>query len=330
MAKDYYQVLGISRDAGNASIRNRWRELARKFHPDHNPGDPTAEEQFKEILEAYRILSDPALRKRYDHGALDRPGSVKEPTHYFYASCNEKKVKCFEEVHLTYTYSGNGRTLIKPDLSDFFTTGSPFVAHRSVVLEGNIVKETHLTYIICPMKAGELTIGKASINIQLNRLESESFTLQVLPNICQFTKNTEANGKPFKITMHYEFLPGEEPFRISEKKKNHTILVPRSRSAYLFHGIGSGLKAVCTLYGLIMLSQYFDFNFLAGMACGNLIGGINCTIMYRLAGVRSKFAASSIYPLISEYHDRGYLLGESTGFPFKTGDFLYHFFRILL
>jgi molecular chaperone DnaJ len=66
MAKDYYQVLGIARSASLAEIKKAYRKLARKYHPDLNPGDKAAEGKFKEIQEAYSVLSDPKKRSHYD------------------------------------------------------------------------------------------------------------------------------------------------------------------------------------------------------------------------------------------------------------------------
>ena len=65
-SKDYYEVLGVKRDAAQDQIKQAYRKLARKFHPDLNPGDKAAEEQFKGLQEAYDVLSDPENRKLYD------------------------------------------------------------------------------------------------------------------------------------------------------------------------------------------------------------------------------------------------------------------------
>jgi len=64
--RDYYEVLGVPRDATVTKIKQAYRGLAVKFHPDRNPDDPTAEERFKEASEAYAVLSDPEKRSRYD------------------------------------------------------------------------------------------------------------------------------------------------------------------------------------------------------------------------------------------------------------------------
>lgn len=75
--RDYYEVLGVARNADDATIKKAYRKLAKKYHPDMNKDNPSAEEKFKEVTEAYNILSDKEKRKMYDqfgHAAFDEGG----------------------------------------------------------------------------------------------------------------------------------------------------------------------------------------------------------------------------------------------------------------
>lgn len=104
--KDYYEIIGVARDATAEQIQKAFRELARKFHPDVNK-DPKALERFKEINEAYEVLKDSEKRQRYDQlGAGYRPGQEFEPP------------PGFGDVHFEFAGGGGGPS----DFSDFFAS----------------------------------------------------------------------------------------------------------------------------------------------------------------------------------------------------------------
>ena len=74
MARDYYEVLGVDKGASDDEIKKAFRQQAKKYHPDLHPGDKEAEAKFKEINEAYSILSDPDKKSKYDrfgHAGVD-------------------------------------------------------------------------------------------------------------------------------------------------------------------------------------------------------------------------------------------------------------------
>lgn len=109
--RDYYEVLGVSKTAGPDEIKSAYRKLAKKYHPDLHPDDDTVQEKFKEINEAYEVLSDEEKRKKYDTFGKDynfQGGQNFDPSQYGFD---------FGDGSRTYTYTSSGGG---SGFSDFF------------------------------------------------------------------------------------------------------------------------------------------------------------------------------------------------------------------
>jgi curved DNA-binding protein len=116
--RDYYKILGILPEANEKAIRQAFRQLARKFHPDVNPGNKEAEEKFKEINEAYQVLSDVAQRKKYDelraqYQQWQQTGSREQDFDW-----QNWSAKPDQGVHVQYANA--------EDLEDLFGSASPY------------------------------------------------------------------------------------------------------------------------------------------------------------------------------------------------------------
>ena len=83
MATDPYSTLGVNKDATQADIQKAYRRLAKKLHPDLNPGDKTAEDKFKDVSVAYDLLNDPDKRARFDRGEIDASGNERPRQQYY-------------------------------------------------------------------------------------------------------------------------------------------------------------------------------------------------------------------------------------------------------
>src|SRR3979411_2112801 len=83
MADDPYATLGVKKDASQEDLQKAYRRLAKKLHPDLNPGNKRAEEQFKEVSAAYGLLGDGDKRARYDRGEIDASGTERPRQRYY-------------------------------------------------------------------------------------------------------------------------------------------------------------------------------------------------------------------------------------------------------
>ncbi len=330
---DYYKILGIKPDATREQVKSAWHRLARKYHPDLHPEDSNAEEQFKRVSEAYEVLYDEGKRSVYDltGGTVFYTNIVEKPpvNHYFYARADQHAISLNEELEITFTYSGEGRIFVKPSFDEFFMSGPPFVSFRKLIHEEHKIRETTLTYIIAPVKTGVFEIGKASIKIDGKKFYSEPLKINVTPNNCYFLNKHIADGPPLHFPMNFEYqIPGNK-LKLRGNNPGHTILIPRCKTAFIFHTIGAAIKICCTLAGMIYLHRLMDIHYLVGAAAGSFFGGLNCQLMYRLVGIRSKYKYAVEYPLVKEYAERGYLYGSSSGTQMVSSSFIYKFTRLI-
>jgi len=119
-AQTPYEVLGVKPDASAEEIRKVYRQLAKQFHPDLNPGKPAAEERFKAVSAAYDLLSDPEKRARYDRGEIDESGAERPPRSYYrgyaegaegrkYQPEGEMDLGDLEDLFAAFGSAGRGR-----------------------------------------------------------------------------------------------------------------------------------------------------------------------------------------------------------------------------
>ena len=112
MPADPYQTLGVKKGASQEEIQKAYRRLAKKLHPDLNPGNKQAEEQFKEVSAAYDLLSDPQKRERFDRGEIDASGAER-PHHRYYRD--------FAEGGASNPYASDAGFADFADAEDFFS-----------------------------------------------------------------------------------------------------------------------------------------------------------------------------------------------------------------
>lgn len=110
MADDPYEVLGVKRDASPEAIRKAYRALARKLHPDLNPGDTAAEEKFKRVSAAYDIVGDAGKRARFDAGEIDAAGNERPPPQ------QERYWRDFAEAEAPHPGAGGFADIMDEDL----------------------------------------------------------------------------------------------------------------------------------------------------------------------------------------------------------------------
>jgi hypothetical protein len=308
--QDYYQLLGVPRDANQAEIKKGYHRRALLHHPDKNPNDPKAADRFKQIAEAYQVLSDVYKRAKYDAGfsSYAYTSAVISPE-YLKAEVDVQKVKLNDEVELTFSFPGEGRFFKKPVLFGWEITAGPTVDHRYVYVEGHSVRETVLHYTVCPLRTGMQTIPAAQIYFDHVPVTSDSLQVFVEDNTCYFKAGEKAGQSPLKVMMHRLQVTSNTVYRktIIHQRK---VLLPRSEIVSWYHKVGRILKISFALMGAVFAMTRGESAFL-GMVGGSLMAGVNVHLMYYMMGIKSKFYYSTHHPVVLEYEECGYRLGEA-------------------
>lgn len=121
--KDYYRILGVTASSSEEEIRKRYRKLAMQYHPDRNPDDPAAEEKFKEVAEAYGVLTDPVKLRRYQEcRATGSPGDTGQGKDFDYSQEDILR-DLFRDPHFQQLFSG----LLREFQRRGFRYGSTFI-----------------------------------------------------------------------------------------------------------------------------------------------------------------------------------------------------------
>lgn len=257
--KDYYEILGVSKNADEKEIKSAYRKLAKKYHPDLHQGDEAAAEKFKEVSEAYEVLSDKDKRKKYDTFGSNydfSSGYDFDPSQYGY----------------TYTTGGSGA-----DFSDFFET--IFGSSRSGK-GGNFSGGFNINDIFGDFSSKSR--GR-SANKARNKFESE-LSISIKEAYEGITKNVSltynkkeyqvavkipkgiTRGKKVKVKGEKFGLPGDILFKINIRDEKDLVLdvldITKTENIYPWDAALGGSKTVETLDGKLKLK--IPENFVGG------------------------------------------------------------------
>lgn len=257
--KDYYEILGVSKNADEKEIKSAYRKLAKKYHPDLHQGDEAAAEKFKEVSEAYEVLSDKDKRKKYDTFGSNydfSSGYDFDPSQYGY----------------TYTTGGSGA-----DFSDFFET--IFGSSRSG-RGGNFSGGFNINDIFGDFSSKSK--GR-SANKARNKFESE-LSISIKEAYEGITKNVSltynkkeyqvavkipkgiTRGKKVKVKGEKFGLPGDILFKINIRDEKDLVLdgldITKTENIYPWDAALGGSKTVETLDGKLKLK--IPENFVGG------------------------------------------------------------------
>jgi DnaJ domain/BatD DUF11 like domain len=327
MQKDYYKTLGLQVSASHEEIKRAFHRLAKLYHPDITGGNSGYAELFKEVNEAYQVLSDLDKKMRYDLGLTNFiviPKVTFDP--YLVAQIKKKEVLLNDEFEISFRYIGEGRIFRKPENRLLVYLSSPVVEHRMIPAGNGEVKETSLTYTVCAMDTGKLDIPEATIYINHKLFASDALSIEVKENTCYFKSDQTASVKPYLVYLNKEREVTTNFRRIFIYRQ--LVPIPRSAFAYYYHQIGASLKIIFTIVGLL-LAVLYDFNWVTGIIGGSLAGGLILHSMYLLTGVKSKFYHALKYATVVKYLEDNYRPGRDPSYGIFAEKAFYIFMQML-
>ncbi|APS98835.1 molecular chaperone DnaJ [Borreliella mayonii] len=240
MTKDYYNILGIQKNASNEEIKKAYKKLAIKYHPDKNKGNKIAEEKFKEINEAYEILSSPDKKRNYDSlGSTNFNGN----NDHFEREFNSTRFSNFEDLDFfSKIFGGSSRQTADREITVNISLYDAYMGSKKIVLINNKKIE-----IIIPKGTLETTKIKINNKGSINPISGIKGSLIVKFNISSY-KNFKLNGKTLETAIEvypWEIALGcEKLFETIEGKKIKLKIPSDAKNGEILNLKGLGMPII--------------------------------------------------------------------------------------
>ncbi|WKC91021.1 DnaJ domain-containing protein [Borreliella carolinensis] len=240
MTKDYYNILGIQKNASNEEIKKAYKKLAIKYHPDKNKGNKIAEEKFKEINEAYEILSSPDKKRNYDSlGSTNFNGN----NDHFEREFSNTRFGNFEDLDFfSKIFGGSSRKTTDREITVNISLYDAYMGSKKIILINNKKIE-----IIIPKGTLETTKIKINNKGPINPISGAKGSLIVKFNISSY-KNFKLNGKTLETAIEvypWEIALGcEKLFETIEGKKIKLKIPSDAKNGEILNLKGLGMPII--------------------------------------------------------------------------------------
>lgn len=268
--RNYYTILEVNESADQGAIKAAYYRLAQKFHPDKHGGDVGYTARFKEINEAYQVLSDQQKRQAYDLTfRVGKRGVM--PTeipfvYYLKFTASKNFLKQFEEFTIEYRFPSEARFFKRQKFDDWYIIEGPIIQHVEVLIEGIKRKETIIRYVLAPLKRGTLFFESPSVIINNKRVNATPLYIQVVEQFCSVYPSERASGTPLIIELEKTKEIHTTHF-VKLKTLKRLVIIP----------VGSTYKKVKTKTNIIALVIALVFSLL-------LMNYLSSVLLHVLAG----------------------------------------------